>query len=68
MHIRINGENREISKNMCIWDLLVSLEMEPHQSGIAVAVDRVVIPKSKWKEYKVTENSEIEIIRAVQGG
>ncbi len=68
MHIRINGEDKEISKIMNVWDLLISLEMDPLQSGIAVAVERVVIPKSKWKDYEVTENSEIEIIRAVQGG
>lgn len=68
MHIRLNGEDREIHQNMNLWDLLISLEIDPLQSGIAVAVEREVIPKSRWKEYEVTENSEIEIIRAVQGG
>ena len=68
MHIRINGEDKEINKIMNVWDLLVSLEIDPLQAGIAVAVEREVIPKSKWKEYEVTESSEIEIIRAVQGG
>ena len=68
MHIRLNGEDREISQNMNVWDLLTFLEIDPHQAGIAVAVERVVIPKSRWKEYAVTDNCEIEIIRAVQGG
>lgn len=68
MHIRINGEDKEISKIMNVWDLLVSLEIDPLQAGIAVAVEREVIPKSRWKKYEVTESSEIEIIRAVQGG
>ncbi len=68
MHIRLNGEDREIHQNMNVWDLLISLEIDPLQSGIAVAVERVVLPKSKWKEYVVTDNCEIEIIRAVQGG
>lgn len=68
MYININGEDKEISKIMNVWDLLISIEIDPLQSGIAVAIERVVIPKSKWKEYEVTENSEIEIIRAVQGG
>lgn len=68
MQIQINGENRAINENMNVWDLLISLEIDPLQSGIAVAVEKEVIPKSKWKEYEVTDNSEIEIIRAVQGG
>lgn len=68
MHICINGEDKEINKIMNVWDLLVSLEIDPLQAGIAVAVEREVIPKSRWKECEVTENSEIEIIRAVQGG
>lgn len=68
MHIRLNGEDREIHPNMNVWDLLISLEIDPLQSGIAVAVEREVIPKSRWKESEVTENTEVEIIRAVQGG
>lgn len=68
MHIRINGEDKEISQNMNVWDLLIFLEIDPLQAGIAVAVAREVVPKSKWKEHVVTENCEIEIIRAVQGG
>lgn len=68
MHIRINGEDKEISQNTNVWDLLISIEIDPLQSGIAVAVGKVVIPKSMWKVCAVTENSEIEIIRAVQGG
>lgn len=68
MNIHINGEGKEISQNTNVRDLLIFLDIDPLQSGIAVAVDRVVIPKSKWKEFEVTENSEIEIIRAVQGG
>lgn len=68
MHIHINGEDREFTKNINVWDLLISLEIDPLQTGIAVAVEKEVIPKSEWKAYEVTENSEIEIIRAVQGG
>ena len=68
MHIQINGEDREINENLNVWELLISIEIDPHQSGIAVAVDKEVISRSKWKDYEVTENSEIEIIRAVQGG
>jgi sulfur carrier protein len=68
MKIRLNGEDKEVHLNLNIYELLIDLELNPCQSGIAVAVDQEVIPKTKWKETKLLENSEVEIIRAVQGG
>ena len=68
MKIRVNSEQTEVRLNINIYDLLVALELDPTQSGIAVAVDREVIPKTAWQETKLREKSEVEIIRAVQGG
>ena len=68
MKIRVNGEEKEVRLNINVYDLLVALELEPVQAGIAVAVDREVIPKAKWQETELSENSDVEIIRAVQGG
>ncbi len=68
MKIRINGEAKEVRLNINIHDLLIVLELNPTQAGIAVAVDREVIPKTKWQATELRENSEVEIIRAVQGG
>ncbi len=68
MKIRVNGEEKEVRLNINVYDLLVALELEPVQAGIAVAVDRVVIPKTEWQKTELCENSDVEIIRAVQGG
>ena len=68
MNIRINGEKKTVSPNLNVHDLLIALEIDPMQSGIAVAVDREVIPKTEWQATELRENSEVEIIRAVQGG
>ena len=68
MKIRLNGEETEVRLNLNVYDLLVALELDPAQAGIAVAVDREVIPKAVWQETELRENSEVEIIRAVQGG
>ncbi|MDE0469868.1 MAG: sulfur carrier protein ThiS [Candidatus Poribacteria bacterium] len=68
MKISINGEDKEVRSNLNIHDLLIALELNPIQAGIAVAVDREVIPKTKWQATELRENSEVEIIRAVQGG
>ena len=68
MNIRVNGEEKTVSLNLNVHDLLIALEMDPTQAGIAVAVDREVIPKTEWQATELRENSEVEIIRAVQGG
>ena len=68
MKIRVNGEKKTVNPNLNVHDLLIALELNPAQSGIAVAVDREVIPKTTWQSTELRENSEVEIIRAVQGG
>jgi sulfur carrier protein len=68
MNIRVNSEEKTVSLNLNVHDLLIALEMDPMQAGIAVAVDREVIPKTEWQATELRENSEVEIIRAVQGG
>lgn len=68
MKIHVNGEEKTVRPNLNVHDLLIALELNPTQSGIAVAVDREVIPKTVWQSTELRENSEVEIIRAVQGG
>ncbi len=68
MNISVNGEEKTVRPNLNVHDLLIALELNPTQSGIAVAVDREVIPKTAWQTTELRENSEVEIIRAVQGG
>lgn len=68
MKLRVNGEEKIVDSNLNVHDLLITLELDPGQAGIAVAVDKEVIPKAVWQETKLRENSDVEIIRAVQGG
>lgn len=68
MKIHVNGEEKTVRPNLNVHDLLITLELNPTQSGIAVAVDREIIPKTVWQSTELRENSEVEIIRAVQGG
>ena len=68
MNIRINGEARKVRPNLNIHDLLIALELNPTQAGIAVAVNQEVIPRTAWQATELCENSDVEVIRAVQGG
>ena len=68
MKIRINGEDKNVSAELTLYELLLEMELEPAHPGIAVAVNREVVPKAEWAQKSIGENSEVEIIRAVQGG
>ena len=68
MKININGEEKSVLQAINVYNLLIMIELDPNQSGIAVAIDREVIPKSQWKTIVLKEGSDVEIIRAVQGG
>ena len=68
MKIHVNGEEKMVDPNLNIYDLLTVLELNPKQAGIAVAVNREVVPKTAWQATELRENSDVEIIRAVQGG
>ena len=68
MKLRVNGEEKIVDLNLNLHDLLIALELDPGQAGIAVAVNKEVIPKTAWRRTALRENSDVEIIRAVQGG
>ena len=66
MTVRVNGEERELADGSTIADLLVSLDLD--RDGIAVAVDRKVVPRSQHPQTVLSHGQQVEIIRAVGGG
>ena len=66
MHARINGEPREFQEPMSIAALLEALGTP--LSGIAVARNGEVIPRSRLSVEFIADGDTIEIIRAVAGG
>ena len=66
VHIRLNGQPEQVPANMTLRALLDQLGLGV--DGIAVAMDRRVIPKSQHHTTTIPEGAEIEVIRAVGGG
>ncbi|MBW1877176.1 MAG: sulfur carrier protein ThiS [Deltaproteobacteria bacterium] len=64
--IRLNGEDHEIAPGTTIADLLRAMDMP--SEGVAVAVERKVVPHSAHAEHVLEEGVEVEVIRAVGGG
>ena len=66
--VTVNGERREIASGLMLPDLLRGANIDPEQSGIAVAVNGAVVRRVDWAETPISEGDEIEIITATQGG
>jgi sulfur carrier protein len=45
---------------------LASLDLPPR--GIAVALDREVVPRGQWESTTLGDGARLEVVHAVQGG
>ena len=66
--ITVNGEAREVPLGLARPDLLRHLDLDPEQSGIAVAVNGAVVRRPDWPATPVEQGDEVEVITATQGG
>lgn len=66
MNISINKEMISLPEETTVTDLLERLDIE--RIHIAVEINMEIIPKSEFDEYRLKENDNVEIIRAVGGG
>lgn len=64
--IFVNGEPRSVAPETTIAALLETLGL--NRDGIAVAIDRQVVPRSQHAQRKLPDGARVEVIRAVGGG
>ena len=66
MVVWINGERHELADGATVPDALGALGLP--RSGVAVAVDGEVVPRSAWADATLPDGARVEILTAVQGG
>ncbi len=66
MKLIINGEEKALEDGISVLDMLKTLEIE--RRGIAVEVNRAVIPKGRHEETRLKDGDSVEVIRMVGGG
>ena len=64
--IELNGEPRQMGSGQCVQDLIDALELT-HQA-LAVAVNREVVPRARWRERVFATGDRVDIVRAIGGG
>lgn len=66
MTITVNNKNIEISDGFYIVDLLTSLSINPDE--VIVLHNDSIIKKGAYREIKINEKDNIELIKFVGGG
>lgn len=62
----VNGEPRILRRGTTLAQLVTEFAGEPR--GVAVAVDREVVPRAKWADRTIEEGANVEVVTAVAGG
>jgi sulfur carrier protein len=58
----------ELAPGSTIADVVAAVAETPEPRGVAVAVDRCVVPRSEWSTTPVRAGSLIEVVSAAAGG
>jgi sulfur carrier protein len=64
--VRLNGEPAQVPAPGRVSDAVALLTTRT--TGIAVAVDGEVVPRSMWASTVLAEGARVEVLTAVQGG
>ena len=64
--IELNGEVRIISGSDSVQDLIDALSLT--NQALAIAVNRAVVPRAKWREHRFVSGDKVDVVRAIGGG
>ena len=64
--IELNGEVRKVSDSDSVQDLIDALSLT--NQALAIAVNREVIPRAKWREHRFAGGDKVDVVRAIGGG
>ncbi len=66
--LRVNGEPFEVAAGSTIADVVARVLADDDPAGVAVAVDRCVVPRSQWATTPARAGSLVEVVSAAAGG
>jgi sulfur carrier protein len=68
LSLHVNGEQIHVPRGSSIADVVALLLEEPDPKGVAVAVDRCVVPRSEWATTPARDGATVEVVSAAAGG
>ena len=66
MYIVLNGKKFSINEKDTINILLKKIDIK--SSKVAIEVNKVVIPKEKYRDFKFKKNDKVEVVTFIGGG
>ena len=66
MQIVLNGKKFTINEKDTINILLKKIDIK--SSKVAIEVNKVVIPKEKYRDFKFKKNDKVEVVTFIGGG
>jgi sulfur carrier protein len=64
--VQLNGETLGLPAGTTVEEVVASLAAS--RTGIAVAVNGAVVPRSSWALEQVRDGDRVEVLTAAQGG
>lgn len=68
MQLIVNGQEQSVDDSSTLLDLLIEMNFNAEQKGIAVAVNAEVVARAMWADMRLHNGDRVDIIHAVQGG
>jgi sulfur carrier protein len=68
VNLVLNGSPRELPDGATVADAVTASGIPALARGVAVAVDREVVPRSQWEATALADGQRVEVLEAVQGG
>jgi sulfur carrier protein len=66
MTVQVNGRPLEVPAGSPL--AAVVARVAPARTGIAVALNDAVVPRSRWPDTPLADGDRIEVVTATQGG
>ncbi|AVR95436.1 sulfur carrier protein ThiS [Pseudoduganella armeniaca] len=66
IEIEVNGAPRQVEPGHTLHDLVAALQLEGQ--ALALAVNRAVVPRQRWREVALQGADRVDIVRAIGGG
>lgn len=66
MFIQVNGESREVPRDVSLQELLIQLAVPGDR--VAIELNQEVVRRAAWTEVKLQEDDRVEIVHFVGGG
>ena len=66
VEIELNGAPHAAPEGGTLADLVAALDLAG--KGLAIAVNREVVPRQQWPHRRLQEQDRVDIVRAIGGG